>query len=62
MPKRDDTSGPYIRWLDYGAYEGWKPTSYDTLIEALTDINYGNNFTITKLCKFKIEDMTDAQS
>lgn len=34
---------PYIVWTDYG-YEGWRPKLYETLEEALDDIqnyNYG---------------------
>ena len=48
MARRDNTSGPVIKWLDYGV-EGWKPCSYDTIKEALEDHNYGNNFLITRL-------------
>lgn len=27
--------GPFIVWTDYG-YEGWQPTSYPTLLDAVT--------------------------
>ena len=56
MAKRDDADGPVIRWLDYGAYEGWKPDSYDTVKEALEDTNYGNKFLITRLVQYDIQE------
>lgn len=30
-----DTRGPFIVW-EYFGYEGWHPTSYPTLLEAVT--------------------------
>lgn len=56
MAKRDGIDGPVIRWLDYGAYEGWKPDSYDTVKEALEDTNYGNKFVITRLVQYDIQE------
>lgn len=42
-----ELEGPYIVWDDYGC-EGWKPTSYKTLAEALTTPRYVSNWEITK--------------
>lgn len=36
----------YILWIDYG-YEGWKPTGFDTLKEALEHEKYTSNWIIT---------------
>lgn len=55
---RHDTSGPYIRWDNYG-YEGWKPISYDTLNETLTDQRFASQACITKLAKYELKDITD---
>lgn len=34
MSRPEDTAGPYIVWQNYGC-EGWSPTSYKTLAEAI---------------------------
>lgn len=52
MSRRDDISGPYIVWEDFGL-EGWKPVSYDTAKEALTDTRY-QRFILTKALVFEV--------
>lgn len=42
-----DVAGPYIVWIDYGC-EGWLPTSYPTLKEALLADKYGSKFVVTR--------------
>jgi hypothetical protein len=37
----------YIVWVDYG-YEGWKPTGYLTLKEAILHERYSSDAVITK--------------
>lgn len=48
-----DVAGPFIRWDNYG-HEGWKPSSHETLIDALTKGRYCSEFIITKPVKFEI--------
>ena len=48
--------GPYIVWQDYGV-EGWKPDSYETLEEAIKAQKYRAHWVITKLVKYKIEEI-----
>jgi hypothetical protein len=47
------TNGPFIVWQDYG-YEGWAPTSYATLKEALEAHRYQSEFVITKRVEFDV--------
>ena len=42
----DDLDKPYIVWIDYG-YEGWSPTGYSTLKEAIASNKYGSEWVIT---------------
>jgi hypothetical protein len=49
--------GPYTLWLDYG-YEGWKPTDYDTLEEALRGERFYNNWVITRAVRYEVKDIT----
>ncbi len=48
-----DTDGPYIVWTDYGV-EGWKPTSYEDLADALTAPSYSSQWCITKIVKLEV--------
>lgn len=34
-------ASPFILWVNYGSYEGWKPYGYATLDEAQRDIAAG---------------------
>ncbi len=34
----------YVLWLDYGGYEGWRPTQFDTLEEVYTEIKNGGTY------------------
>ena len=38
---------PFIVWVDYGS-EGWSPTGYDTLKDAITDTKYTSRWIVTK--------------
>ena len=62
MKTHGSVEGPIIRWLDYGAYEGWKPDSYDTIKEALEDNNYGNKFIITRIVQYEIQEKYESKS
>lgn len=53
------TKGPIIVWLNYGAYEGWRPTSYNTIKEALEGERYNSEFVITKLAQYTVVDNTN---
>ena len=55
-----DTQGPIILWLDYG-YEGWKPTSFATVKDALLADRYGSKFVITRVIEFEVEE-TNAET
>ena len=48
----NDAAGPYVVWEDYG-YEGWKPKSYATVRDALTDVRY-NSFVLTRIVDFDV--------
>jgi hypothetical protein len=39
--------GPFTVWIDYG-YEGWRPTDYATLQEAVGADKYGSEWIITR--------------
>lgn len=62
MIPRDDAKGPFVRWLDYGIYEGWRPQSFDTLKEALSEQDhvFGSRYVITRIVDFEARDKTDA--
>lgn len=47
----DDIKGPIIRWHDYG-YEGWKPTSFKTVKDAMIGLDRGD--IITRCVEFEI--------
>lgn len=54
MSKQDNiTCGPIILWQDYGC-EGWKPTSFDTIKEALEYNKYQSNWKITRTVSFDV--------
>jgi len=53
VAENDTTSGPIIRWTDYGC-EGWKPDSFDTVKEALERARYGNSILITRLVQYEV--------
>lgn len=47
MTTPEDVAGPIIVWK-YNGYEGWGPTSYPTLLDALANDNsYGNERVFT---------------
>lgn len=51
----EDVKGPYILWRDYG-YEGWKPTNFNSIKEALEAPRYESNFVITKVCEYEVKE------
>ena len=55
MTERSGTDGPIILWLDYGC-EGWKPTSYTSIREALEAQKYGSNYRITRLVTYEVKE------
>lgn len=59
MAERDDALGPFIVWQDSGV-EGWGPTSYDTIKEALLAPKYASRWVLTKTVDFEVvEAMAD---
>jgi hypothetical protein len=54
----DDTGGPIIRWHDYG-YEGWQPTSFKTIRDALVGFEAGD--VLTRHVEFKVIEITEGQ-
>jgi len=55
VAENDTTSGPIIRWTDYGC-EGWKPNSYDTIKEALEADRYSSPILITRLVQYEVNE------
>jgi len=55
MTERPGKDGPIILWIDYG-HEGWKPTSYTSVQEALKAPKYGSNYVITRLVAYTVEE------
>lgn len=55
---KKETLFPYIVWSD-GGYDGWYPTGYNTLDEALKHESYGAEKIITKPCFYKIQELED---
>jgi hypothetical protein len=49
-----DIVGPIILWVDYG-YEGWKPTSFQSIEDALKSEYYGN-WIITRRVDWKVTE------
>ena len=57
MSTIEDAKGPYIVWINNGC-EGWQPTSYLTIKEALEGHRYSPEYVITKKCEYRvIEDV-----
>lgn len=56
-----DTEGPYIVWVNYG-YNGWSPTSYATIQEAIVHGSreaYGYEIVVTKTVSVKVEEVPE---
>ena len=47
--------GPYTLWIDYG-YEGWRPTDFQTLVEALQAERFCSRWVITKTVRYEVID------
>lgn len=50
--------GPYTVWENYGT-EGWKPTDYPTLQEAVASHKFCSEWVITRSVKWEAVDKTD---
>jgi len=59
--REEDVVGPYIIWIDNGAYEGWSPRSFKTLKEALLAERYSSAFVATKLVDIEVTEKPDGQ-
>ena len=58
--RKGEVDGPYIVWVDGGAYEGWRPTSFVSLKEAvLFNETYGSPFVITKIVDVEVSEKQD---
>jgi hypothetical protein len=49
--------GPVILWVNYG-YDGWRPTSYLTLKDALLADRYASTFVFTRLVEYEVVDLS----
>jgi hypothetical protein len=49
----NETAGPIILWENYG-YEGWKPTSFPTVRDALAAQRFNSEFVITRVADFQV--------
>lgn len=61
MSERYNADGPVVVWLDYGC-EGWRPSSYDTVKEALLGERYGNRFVVTRVVKFEVKEKPNEET
>lgn len=57
---------PWIVWLNYGSYEGWRPHDFETEAEAIEFIKtgcYGQPFELTRLVRLAImaDDLQEAR-
>lgn len=52
---KEGCEGPIIRWDNYG-YEGWKPRSFATVKDAVTDEQYGNEYVVTRAVQFDVTE------
>lgn len=57
--RHDNAEGPYVVWQNYGC-EGWKPTSYTSLREAVLDQKYQSEFVVTKIVEFRILELENS--
>lgn len=55
-----DLSKQYILWIYYGS-DGWTPTGFDTIKEALDETKYGNIWKITKNIDYKVTEKRHEQ-
>lgn len=53
MKPTQDIQGPIIRWDNYGV-EGWKPTSFQSVRDALLAERYNSEFIITRVTEFQV--------
>ena len=60
MAERDDHAGPYTVWVNHG-YEGWSPTSYDTLEEAIAHESYGLMKAITRAVQYEVKELPEGE-
>ncbi len=51
----------YIVWTDYG-YEGWRPTGYDSIEDAVRHESYGSETIITTKVNILISELVDKES
>ncbi len=54
--EKQGTKGPYIRWIDWGPYEGWHPYSYDSLREAVEVLD-DHPFVVNKAVQYEINEL-----
>ena len=52
----EDAKGPYIVWENNGP-EGWYPTSFKTLLEALEKQKYSSEWKITKAISYEVKEI-----
>lgn len=54
--KNPELENEYILWRDYGS-DGWQPTGFKTLKEALESEKHYSNWIITKKVNYEIKEL-----
>jgi len=56
MSSPEDIKGPYIVWENNGC-EGWQPTSFRTVLQALEKQKYSSEWVITKAISYEVKEI-----
>ncbi len=59
--RKKEIKHQYIVWVNYGS-EGWTPTGYTTLKEALEHDSYSYEKIITKKVEYAVKDITKKEN
>jgi hypothetical protein len=60
MSYNPTAEGPIIVWCDYGC-EGWLPSSYPTLTDALLAYRSSTTFVLTRLVEYEVVDLSQTE-
>jgi len=56
MSTMEDAKGPFIVWVNNGC-EGWQPTSFNSILEALESHKYSIEWVITKRISYEVKEI-----
>ena len=56
MSTLENAKGPYIVW-ENNYCEGWQPTSFNTILEALEKQKYSIEWLITKTISYEVKEI-----